>query len=217
MSTNENIIIKAGETRELLLNEAGDHTFHFIQEEGSSLRINALILPSTDCRIDITIEQNAQHCNTELYGLVIASGEQKAEIQTHVLHNIGGGKSNQLFKYILADKAQGNFFGELKVLPNAQKTEAYQLNRNLLLSSAAKMQTKPQLEIYADDVKCSHGASTGQLDTSALFYMQQRCIDPIRGKQLLIMAFCHDVINNISDEKLRDKLIDSVDSVIEHL
>ena len=105
--------------------------------------------------------------------------------------------------------------GDLKIAQDAQQTEAHQTNRNLLLSETAEMRTQPQLEIYADDVKATHGASTGQLDESALFYMQQRGIDKQKARQLLVNAFMKDVLNTISDEALREQLLNAIDGVVE--
>lgn len=96
-----------------------------------------------------------------------------------------------------------------------RKTEAHQTNRNLVLSENAEMRTRPQLEIYADDVKATHGASTGQLDESALFYMQQRGIDKQKARQLLVGAFMKDVLQSISDESLREQLLNTIDGEIE--
>lgn len=211
------ITIKENDIAEIILTETGEQTLHYVQEANSTLRLCVITLPGQDASYDITIEHNGEGCTTLMNGIVIANGQQVAKIKTHVLHNIGHGHSNQTFKFLLTDQAEGQFFGELKVMPDAQKTEAYQTNRNILLSKAAKMRTEPQLEIYADDVKCSHGASTGELDTSALFYMQQRCISPEAGRRMLISAFCKDVLNVISSEEKREELIDSIDRVIEQL
>ena len=134
---------------------------------------------------------------------------------THVHHNVGGGESKQLIKFVLDENAKGEFFGELKIAPNAQKTEAHQTNRNLLLSDTAVMRTRPQLEIYADDVKATHGASTGQLDESALFYMQQRCLSEQTARRLLIGAFMKDVLETISDDAQREQLVQAIDGVVE--
>ena len=106
------------------------------------------------------------------------------------------------------------FKGELKIRPDAQRTEAYQTNRNILLSRQAEMLTEPQLEIYADDVKASHGATTGQLDESALFYMQQRCIDRDSATKLLLCAFFDEVIKTLSDTKLQEDLLEEIDRVL---
>ena len=130
---------------------------------------------------------------------------------------MGGGSSNQLIKFVLDDNSRGRFIGDLKIAPDAQQTEAHQTNRNLLLSDTAEMRTQPQLEIYADDVKATHGASTGQLDESALFYMQQRGIDKQKARQLLVNAFMKDVIEAISDQysAIREQLLNAIDGVVE--
>ena len=116
---------------------------------------------------------------------------------------------------MLDDSAHGRFIGDLKIAPDAQKTEAHQTNRNLVLSEDAEMRTQPQLEIYADDVQATHGASTGQLDETALFYMQQRGIDKEKARQLLVGAFMKEVIEAISDEALREQLLNAIDGEIE--
>lgn len=151
--------------------------------------------PSTE----IIVEHVGQGCRTRLYGMALLKGEQQAALTTRVLHTVGGGYSDQLFKFVLADRARGSFYGELKVQPDAQKTEAHQTNRNILLSPTAKMRTMPQLEIYADDVKCSHGATTGQLDSAALFYMQQRGISEASARRLLLVAFLSDVFSSLPE------------------
>ena len=115
---------------------------------------------------------------------------------------------------ILDDHAKGSFRGELKIQPNAQQTEAYQTNRNILLSRQAEMLTEPQLEIYADDVKASHGATTGQLDESALFYMQQRCIDRDTAAKLLLCAFFDEVLKTLSDTELQEKLLEKINNIL---
>ena len=180
------------------------------QEAGSKVKIHVINAP-----FSITVNQLGEGCQTEIYGLENLRGEENVTAETHVTHAVGGGTSNQLIKFVLADNARGRFIGDLKIAQDAQETEAHQTNRNLLLSETAEMRTQPQLEIYADDVKATHGASTGQLDESALFYMQQRGIDKQKARQLLVNAFMKDVINSISDETLREQLLNTIDGVVE--
>ena len=177
------------------------------QEAGSRVKIHVI-----NASFSITVNQLGEGCRTEIYALENLHGDEQVTAETHVTHAVGGGMSNQLIKFVLADKSRGRFVGDLKIAQDAQQTEAHQTNRNLLLSDEAEMRTQPQLEIYADDVKATHGASTGQLDESALFYMQQRGIDKQKARQLLVGAFMIDVLNTISDETLREKLINSLDS-----
>ncbi len=180
------------------------------QEAGSKVKIHVINAP-----FSITVNQLGEGCQTEIYGLENLHGEENVTAETHVTHSVGGGTSNQLIKFVLADNARGRFIGDLKIAQDAQETEAHQTNRNLLLSETAEMRTQPQLEIYADDVKATHGASTGQLDESALFYMQQRGIDKQKARQLLVNAFMKDVINSISDERVREELLNTIDGVVE--
>jgi Fe-S cluster assembly protein SufD len=139
---------------------------------------------------------------------------QQAHVRTRVIHNIGGGYSSQIIKFVLDDQSKGSFRGELKILPDAQQTEAYQTNRNILLSRQADMLTEPQLEIYADDVKASHGATTGQLDDSALFYMQQRCISRDVAAKLLLQAFFEEVVGTLSDENVREEIARKIQDIL---
>lgn len=180
------------------------------QEADSHVKIHVINAP-----FSITVNQIGEGCSTEIYGLEHLRGEDDVTAETHVTHSVGGGTSNQLIKFVLEDNARGRFIGDLKIAPDAQQTEAHQTNRNLVLSEKAEMRTQPQLEIYADDVKATHGASTGQLDESALFYMQQRGIDKEKARQLLVNAFMKDVLNTISDEALREQLLNSIDGVVE--
>ena len=164
---------------------------------------------------NISISQLGEGCETEIYGLAFLRGEEKVTTETHVTHAVGGGSSNQLIKFVLDDNARGRFIGDLKIAPDAQQTEAHQTNRNLLLSETAEMRTQPQLEIYADDVQATHGASTGQLDESALFYMQQRGIGQQKARQLLVNAFMKEVLDTISDETIKANLLNAIDGVVE--
>ena len=180
------------------------------QEAGSHVKIHVINAP-----FSITVDQIGEGCQTEIYGLEHLHGDENITAETHVTHAVGGGTSTQLIKFVLDDNSRGRFIGDLKIAQEAQQTEAHQTNRNLLLSETAEMRTQPQLEIYADDVKATHGASTGQLDESALFYMQQRGISKEKARQLLVNAFMKDVLNTISDEALRERLLNTIDGEIE--
>ena len=149
-----------------------------------------------------------------MYGLALLHSQQQHHLTTRVLHNVGGGYSSQLFKFVLDDESKASFKGELKILPDAQQVEAYQTNRNILLSRQAEMTTEPQLEIYADDVKASHGATTGQLDDSALFYMQQRCISRETARKLLLCAFFEDVLRTLPNEQMQEDIVEKINEYI---
>ncbi len=193
------LTVAAGEKKHILLLSPGNAVLHIRQLKDSELTLHVLSLSDADAHVEITVAQDEPGCTTSLYGLAFTRGTQTVDVETHVLHNVGGGTSNQLFKNVLADSSRATFYGELKVLPDAQKTEAFQTNRNILLSREAK-------EIYADDVKCSHGATTGQLDPNALFYLQQRGIPLAEAQRLLLQAFFEDVIPTIPDETLQEDI-----------
>lgn len=144
--------------------------------------------------------------NTNITGLAIGDRKQHTDNRTLVTHRASHCTSNELYKYILDEESVGVFAGKMLIEPDAQQTISQQTNRNLCLTSCAHMYAQPQLEIYADDVKCSHGSTVGQLDESALFYMQQRGIPKEEARHLLMYAFAGEVIENIKIEALRDRL-----------
>ena len=213
-----NYNISSGETRELVLYNVPKTIWHIVQEENSIVRIHVLYLSENDTaaqwKTEIKVEQNGSGCRTEIYAMGLLHKTQQAELLTSVYHNVGGGYSSQVLKFVLDDQTKVAFRGELKILPNAQQTEAYQTNRNILLSRQAEMLTEPQLEIYADDVKASHGATTGQLDESALFYMQQRCISRETASKLLLEAFFDEVIMSISDEQQQMSIRETIHRIL---
>lgn len=176
------------------------------QKASSNVLTNVMTLHNGITRNTIEIDLNGENCETELCGMVIGDKKQNVDNFTSILHNQPNCHSQELFKYVLDDVAKGAFTGKLYVAKDAQKTAAFQTNRNILLNRTAKMRTKPQLEIYADDVKCSHGATIGQLDDKALFYMRSRGITLEEARLLLMFAFTADVIENIRIEALKDRM-----------
>ena len=175
------------------------------QGRGSRLTVNGTTLSSGRTRNEYRIEV-ADRCETELVGMVIADGEQVVDNASAVYHNADHSHSRQTFKYILSDSARGGFEGAIRVDGAAAFTEAYQSNRNLLASENARMHTAPQLEIYCDEVKCSHGAATGQLDQNSLFYMRSRGIPLDEARRMLMESFMSDVIDTIRLDGLQDRL-----------
>lgn len=180
--------------------------FHARQHEGSSLNIISATLTNGTTRNEFIVEVAGDHCCTQISGMAIGSGKQHIDNSTLLLHHSDHSHSDQLFKYVLDDSASGAFEGEIEVGHDARFNEAYQSNRNLLASENARMHTSPRLLIYNDDVKCSHGASTGQLDANALFYMRQRGIPLEEARRMLMQAFMVDVVSRIGMEHLRDRL-----------
>ncbi|EKB48079.1 Fe-S cluster assembly protein SufD [Cecembia lonarensis] len=142
-------------------------------------------------------------CEGNMYGLYLLNGKTHVDNHTNVDHTKPHAESNELYKGILADKSRGVFNGKIFVRQDAQKTNAFQQNNNILLSEDATVNTKPQLEIWADDVKCSHGCTTGQLDEEALFYLQARGLGKEQAKGLLLYAFAGEVLDKISNDGFR--------------
>jgi Fe-S cluster assembly protein SufD len=141
-----------------------------------------------------------------MYGLYVLHGETFADNHTVADHRKPNSYSNELYKGVLEGKSKGVFNGKIFVRPNAQKTNAFQSNRNILLSDLATINTKPQLEIWADDVKCSHGCTTGQLDEEALFYLQSRGIRKDTARAMMLYAFAVEVLETIKNEELKSFL-----------
>ena len=179
---------------------------HVKQEVESNVLVNGITLNNGLTRNNYYIELNGEHAETTLCGMSILDKEQQVDTYSHITHAVPYCTSNELFKNVLDDQAVGAFSGRILVKENAQKTEAYQTNRNLCATREARMYSKPQLEIYADDVKCSHGMTTGQLDENALFYMQSRGISRDEARMLLSVAFMSDVIDHVRLEALKDRL-----------
>ena len=176
------------------------------QGTDSSLTVNGSTLSGGTTRNDYRLDLEGRGCRSMLAGMAVATGEQTVDNCSIVTHHTGRCHSDQLFKYVLDDHANGAFEGSIVVKEGAALTEAYQNNRNLLASPEARMHTRPQLEIYCDDVKCSHGSATGQLDQQALFYMRTRGIPEQEARVMLMQAFMADVIDTVRPEGLRDRL-----------
>ncbi len=176
------------------------------QAENSRLSAGTITLTCGTTRNDFSLDLAGKHAECRLAGMVIGSGKQHVDNNVILRHLSPRCTSNQLFKYVLDGEATGSFSGRILVTEQAKFTDAAQTDRNLLASPSARMHAKPQLEIYNDDVKCSHGATTGQLDAEALFYMQTRGIPEPEARKMLMQAFMSDVIEAVDMEELRDRL-----------
>ena len=172
----------------------------------SNVLVNGIVLHNGVTRSNYYSTFDGEHAELSLCGMGIVDKEQSVDTYTYIDHAVSHCHSNELFKYVLNDSARGSFCGRILVRHGAQKTEAYQGNKNLCASPLAKMYAKPQLEIYADDVKCSHGATIGQLDQNALFYMRSRGITEAEARMLLMFAFTNDVIEQVRLDALKDRL-----------
>ena len=176
------------------------------QETSSNVLVNEITLLNGFTRNNLQVNLNGEHCETTLCGMAVGDKNEHIHNHTVINHLKPNCKSRELYKYILDDHATGVFSGKILVEKDAQKTAAFQNNKNICLSNGAKMYSKPQLEIYADDVKCSHGATTGQIDENALFYLRSRGISEKEARMLLMLAFTNDVIENIRVDALRNRI-----------
>lgn len=176
------------------------------QEKNSTVKIHSENLQSGFLRNNITIELEGENCETGLYGVAFTNRKQHIDNFIRIDHSQPHCNSFQLFKNVLTDQSTGAFAGRIHVKRDAQKTNAFQRNNNLLLTDQAKMFTKPQLIIDADDVKCSHGATVGQLDEEALFYLRSRGIPEKEARLMMTNAFTFEVLQEIKSEQLRDSL-----------
>ena len=176
------------------------------QEADSRVNHNVITLHNgvTRNRVDLSLSGEGAEC--VLNGCVIADKEQHVDNNTVIDHKVAHCTSSQLYKYVLDEKATGAFAGRVLVRHGAQKTSSEMRNQNICATREARMFTQPMLEIYADDVKCSHGSTVGQLNDAAMFYMQQRGISQKEAKLLLEFAFVNEVIDTIKLEPLRDRL-----------
>jgi Fe-S cluster assembly protein SufD len=173
------------------------------QADNSHFYATTVTLNGSFVRNNLNIVLNGQHCEAFMYGLYIPNGKQHVDNHTLVDHAMPNCYSNELYKGILEDRSVGVFNGKIYVRPDAQKTNAYQSCKNVVTSANASMNTKPQLEIYADDVKCSHGTTTGKLNDEALFYLRSRGIPAAEAKTMLMYAFAEEVLAQIKIEPIR--------------
>ena len=179
---------------------------HVAQGRGSRLASHSITLGAALARNDITTAFNAPGCEATLNGLYLVGGQQHVDNHTRIDHLAPSGTSQEYYRGVLDGRARAVFNGKVIVHPGAQKTNAHQANHNLLLSRDAEIDTKPQLEIYADDVQCTHGATVGQLDEDQLFYLRSRGVEEAMARGLLIHAFAHDVIERIRVASLRTRI-----------
>lgn len=181
------------------------------QQSGSRVATTVLTLHNGYTRNDLHFRLLGEYAEAHVGGLAICDKEQHIDNYAFLDHAKANCVSDELFKTVLNDNATAAFCGKILVEKDAQKTAAYQTNRNLINSDGARMFAKPQLEIYADDVRCTHGLTTGQLDEEMLFYMRSRGIDKEEATMLLLVAFTRDVLDLVSIPTLQDRLISLID------
>ncbi len=175
---------------------------HVHQENDSTFKIHTIVKSGNLVRNGLNIAVDGSNCYSEMNGLILSKGTQFVDNHTRVDHLKPHCTSSELYKYILKEQSTGVFNGKVIVHLDAQKIQAYQQNNNLIISESATMNAKPELEIFADDVKCSHGTTTGQFDEKAIFYLQSRGVSKDAAKDLLIEAVADEVISKIGNEAI---------------
>jgi len=181
---------------------------------GAELKTHTLIRAGGLVRNEVEADLNGEGSRAELYGLYLATAGQQVENSTCIRHNKPDCKSREHYKGILSGDARAVFRGRIVVAEDAQLTDSKQTNNNLLLSEEARINSKPQLEIYADDVSCTHGATVGQLEEEKLFYLQSRGISRVDANSLLVQAFGNEIVSKVDSERLRKGLEEALLSAV---
>ena len=179
------------------------HFEHITQAEGSRFRIHSVSPQVHWSRHDLHIRLEGEHCETVLHGCSLPQGDEFIDHHTTVDHRMPRCRSEEDYRTVLYDRATAVFNGKVFVRPDAQHTDAYQKSANILGSESATLHAKPELEIYADDVKCSHGCTVGQLDDEALFYAQSSGISARDAHAMLVEAFIAEVIDGLGSDEVR--------------
>ncbi len=190
--------------------ESSKQNIFVCQGRNSTYRGGYFQLSGKQDTIRLFIDKDGENANTDLFGVFFPVSDNEYSIETRVNHNSPLCETEELFRGIADDSASGTFSGLVYVAKGAQKTTARQQNRNILLSNNARIHSEPQLEIYADDVVCNHGSSTGQIDDEALWYMQSRGINKTTAMRLLVAGFAGDVLQKVTDENLRSKIEEKI-------
>ncbi len=176
-----------------------------------------LVYPGVSCDIKLDVRLVGEGAEANIYGAYVCGADERVKIAVDMHHEVPHCSSRQLFKGIAGGKSRVDFYGKIIVAQDAQQTQAYQENHNILLSDEAKINTKPQLEIYADDVKCSHGATIGRLNEEEQFYMRSRGISLEDAKVLQMISFIAPVLENIEDHDDRETIAADFENAIRNI
>ena len=186
-------------------------------QSGQKAEMVLLVLPGVSCDVKLDVRLAGEGAEANIYGAYVCAGQEKVKIAVDMHHDLPHCNSRQLFKGVAGGMSKVDFYGKIIVAKDAQRTEAYQENHNILLTDGAKVDTKPQLEIYADDVKCSHGATIGRLNEEEQFYMRSRGITLEDAKVLQMISFIAPVLENIKDEAEREAVAQQFEDAVRNL
>ena len=186
-------------------------------EGGQKTDLLIVVMPGVSCDVKLDVKLVGEGAEANIYGAYVCGADERVKIAVDMHHQVPHCNSRQLFKGIAGGSSKVDFYGKIIVAQDAQRTEAYQENHNILLSDDARVDTKPQLEIYADDVKCSHGATIGRLNEEEQFYMRSRGITLEEAKVLQMISFLAPVLENIQDNSERERLTEQLSDAIRTL
>ena len=206
-------------TKVIIINQESDGQLlqNLVVGRDASETVIVVVMPGVSVDLKFDVELVGEGAEANLYGAYICAGQEKVKIAVDMHHKVPHCNSRQLFKGIAGGSSKVDFYGKIIVAKDAQRTEAYQENHNLLLSDGAKVDTKPQLEIYADDVKCSHGATIGRLNEEEQFYMRSRGITLEDAKVLQMISFVAPVLENINGDAEREEITAALESAIRNI
>ena len=199
---------------EVVILSGGQVTRNIEVQSGQRKDLVFLMYPGVNCDVKLDVILAGEGAEANIYGAYVCGGDERVKFAVDMHQNLPHSNSRQLFKGIAGGASRVDFYGKIIVAQDAQKTEAYQENHNILLSDDARVDTKPQLEIYADDVKCSHGATIGRLNEEEQFYMRSRGISLEDAKVLQMISFLAPVLENIPDDAQREAVAAQVESDI---
>lgn len=219
MSGERNISVAPGDSlqRVFMLRDSSDAAIpmeHIVLNDGSRADITIVVLPGVSCDISLSVDVEGRNAECVVRGICLCTGSENVRIWVDVNHKVPGSVSRQMFRGIAGGSSRLVFNGKITVFQDAQKTEAYQESRNLLLSDMARIDARPQLEIYADDVKCSHGATIGKLDEDEQFYMRSRGISLKEARILQMISFVYPVLSYIPESAVKDEIVSEVEHSI---
>ena len=199
---------------EVVILSGGQGTRNIEVQSGQRKDLVFLMYPGVNCDVKLDVILAGEGAEANIYGAYVCGGDERVKFAVDMHHNLPHCNSRQLFKGIAGGASRVDFYGKIIVAQDAQKTEAYQENHNILLSDDARVDTKPQLEIYADDVKCSHGATIGRLNEEEQIYMRSRGISLEDAKVLQMISFIAPVLENIPDDAQREAVAAQFESDI---
>lgn len=209
-------ILRSGASEDGAVNGSLDFD-RVVLRKDARINLVYIIMPETRADVDLAVELDGEGAEALVSGIYLCRGEDRVQIDMDIRHNVPHCISRQLFKGLVSGAAKVSFHGRITVAQDAQKTEAYQENHSIVLSDDAVVETRPQLEIYADDVKCSHGATVGRLNEEEQFYMRSRGIPENEAKVLQMLSFLYPVLENVADSACREEVASAIDSAVRHL